>query len=89
MAKEATVGVQPYSGSGVQNIRNLEITTVNAATGTQTVVDMQVVCIADESGTLLSLSADAEWQQNVLAELRGIRRGIEQLIGNPFLVEGH
>ena len=88
MAKDTYVGVQPYTGSGLQKIRNLEVTTIDPVTGLANTVEMQVVMIADVNGDIIRDFVDREWQQQMLDELRGIRRGIEELTQNPFLVEG-
>ena len=85
---EANVPLQNAPG---QNVRVLEITTVQADGKTKAVVEMQVVSISDQFGNILNVGSErtgTEWQKQVLSELRAIRIGIQlSLYDQPDLLE--
>ena len=85
---EANVPLQNAPG---QNVRVLEITTIQADGKTKAVVEMQVVSISDQFGNILNIgnpNTQGEWQKQVLTELRAIRLGMQlSLIDTPELLE--
>ena len=77
---EGFVEVAPDS-TGKQ-IRNLTATVVQPD-GTYATVYMQVVSIVDANGQAIDW-VDVDFKRRMLAELRAIRRGIEEIAGGRF-----
>ena len=83
MADEGVVQVAPDSTG--KRIRNLSMQVLQTD-GTLQTVYMQVVSIVDDRGFQVELM-DQDWQQKMLNELVGIRKGIEAISGQAFLTE--
>ena len=83
MADEGVVQVAPDSTG--KRIRNLSMQVLQTD-GTLQTVYMQVVSIVDDRGFQVEFE-NRDWQQKMLNELVGIRKGIEAISGNAFLAE--
>lgn len=46
-----------------------------------TPVQMQVVCIADANGMIMDANHDAAWQEEMLTEMRELRRLVAMFLG--------
>jgi hypothetical protein len=75
---ESQVQVQPDSSG--KKVRTIEVTTI--LSGVATVVEMQVLAIADENGNTINEFIDYKWQLAVLNELKKIRRAVDKLNGD-------
>ena len=83
MSVEGYVGL-PSDGPG-KKIRNLYMEVLQQD-GTLQTVYMQVVSIVDDRGFSVEF-IDHDWQQRMINELVGIRKGIEAISGQAFLTE--
>lgn len=72
---EAAVGILNQTG---KNVRTVEVTTL--INGVPTVVEMQVMAIADAAGNVIDDFADYRFQRQVIEELQQIR----QLLGSAY-----
>lgn len=72
--------IQPDSTGAL--VRTVRVTTL--VDGVPTEVEMQVVGIADAEGRPVAFPGDAEWRDEVLAELRAIRLGMEHQCGGTL-----
>jgi len=67
--------LQADSLTSTQVARTVQVTAI--INGVPTVVQMQVISISDEFGTLLLVSEEQEWRRQLLEELRALRIGFE------------
>jgi len=77
MAQTSDSNVQVSSGTG-PSVRTLQLTVLDS--GTPTVVQMEVIAIADEFGNPLKVDSLYQAQMEVLDELRAIRLGLQEII---------
>jgi hypothetical protein len=78
MAVDTKVALQTGAISTGQNVRTLEVKVLQSD-GTQAVVELQVVAIADQFGNILRVDQDKDWQQMMLDELRATRLAMQGL----------
>lgn len=79
---EATVGV--YDIPGYKSARTIEVTTLIA--GVPTVVEMQVIAIADGNGNVIDDFAGYRFQAAILAELQQIRELLGRVHGQATFI---
>ena len=77
MAQTSDSNVQVSSGTG-PSVRTLQVTVLEG--GSPTVVQMEVIAIADEFGNPLKVDALYQAQTEMLDELRAIRLGLQEII---------